>query len=43
VLISTMAAQVLPKGVPPEYGDPAKTPLRVDTSEAPFHLKIRKP
>ena len=29
--------------VPPEYGDPFKTPLEVDTANVPFHLEIRKP
>jgi len=29
--------------VPPEYGDPAATPLMVDTAQQPFHLKVRKP
>lgn len=29
--------------VPVEYLDPAKTPLEVDTANAPFELKIRKP
>lgn len=29
--------------VPVEYGDPDKTPLEVDPSESPFHLKVRKP
>jgi len=29
--------------VPPEYADPNSTPLEVDTADAPFHLKVRKP
>jgi hypothetical protein len=29
--------------VPPEYADPKKTPLTVDTSQLPFELKVRKP
>ena len=29
--------------VPPEYGDPAKTPLEVDTADLPFELEVRKP
>ena len=32
-----------PSVVPPEYGDPAKTPLEVDTANQPFELKVRKP
>ena len=27
----------------PEYGDPFKTPLEVDTARQPFVLKVRKP
>ena len=29
--------------VPPEYSDPATTPLEVDTDQQPFVLKVRKP
>jgi hypothetical protein len=29
--------------VPPEYIDPARTPLEVDTASQPFELKVRKP
>ena len=29
--------------VPPEYVDPARTPLEVDTANQPFELKVRKP
>jgi hypothetical protein len=29
--------------VPPEYADPDKTPLMVDTADQPFVLKVRKP
>lgn len=29
--------------VPPEYCDPTKTPLTVQSSESPFQLKVRKP
>jgi len=29
--------------VPSEYANPATTPLEVDTSQSPFHLKVRKP
>ena len=29
--------------VPPEYSDPFKTPLEVDTAHLPLELKIRKP
>jgi hypothetical protein len=29
--------------VPEEYGDPAKTPLVVDTASSPFELRVRKP
>lgn len=31
------------KLVPAEYYDTTKTPLEVDTSQQPFHLKVRKP
>ena len=43
VVISTLVRQQAPEGVPPEYNDPEKTPLEVDTANLPFHLKIRKP
>lgn len=29
--------------VPEEYTDPATTPILVDSSESPFHFKIKKP
>ncbi len=29
--------------VPPEYVDPARTPLEVDTANQPFELMVRKP
>ncbi len=29
--------------VPPEYTDPEKTPLVVNTNQSPFDLKVRKP
>jgi hypothetical protein len=29
--------------VPPEYGDPDKTPLEVDTSDSPFKIVVPKP
>ncbi len=29
--------------VPPEYADPDKTPLLVNTNKLPFDLKVRKP
>jgi hypothetical protein len=32
-----------PSVVPPEYYDPATTPLEVDTASLPFVLKVRKP
>jgi len=32
-----------PSLVPAEYADPATTPLEIDTADAPFHLKVRKP
>ncbi len=32
-----------PSIVPPEYCDAKKTPLEVDTGDAPFHLKVKKP
>ena len=43
VVVSTTVLQVVPKGVPPEYNDPDRTPLEVDTAQQPFELKIRKP
>ena len=43
VVISTIALQQAPKGVPQEYNDLHHTPLEVDTANVPFHLKIRKP
>ena len=43
VVVSTDVLQVVPKGVPPEYNDPDRTPLVVDTANQPFELKIRKP
>ena len=43
VVVSTTVLQQLPKGVPPEYNDPNRTPLEVDTAQQPFELKIRKP
>jgi hypothetical protein len=36
--------QPLPPNVaPPEYCDPAQTPLEVDTASLPFVIKVRKP
>ena len=32
-----------PSVVPPEYSNPAQTPLQVDTAVQPFALRIRKP
>ena len=32
-----------PSVVPPEYADPARTPLEVNTANQPFALKVRKP
>lgn len=29
--------------VPPEYGDPAKTPIEVDTAKLPWEIKVKKP
>ncbi len=29
--------------IPHEYGDPDQTPFVVDTSDSPFHLKVRRP
>ena len=43
VLTSMGETPLLPSIVPPEYCDPAKTPLMVDTADTPFDLKIRKP
>lgn len=43
VTLATPAGPVHPSIVPPEYCDPNKTPLEVDTSSRPFELKIRKP
>jgi hypothetical protein len=36
-------ASLLPSIVPPEYCDPDKTPLEVDTANLPFDLTVRKP
>ncbi len=43
VVLSTIVAQEVPRGVPAEYNDLATTPLEVDASDAPFHLRIRRP
>lgn len=43
VVVSTDLLQQPPRGVPPEYNDPLATPLIVDTAEAPFDIRIRKP
>ena len=43
VVISTDVRQVVPKGVPAEYNSQRTTPLEIDTADAPFDLKIRKP
>jgi len=43
VVLSTIVAQVAPRGVPAEYNDVATTPLEIDASDAPFHLKIKQP
>ncbi|NLF07487.1 MAG: hypothetical protein GX594_05840 [Pirellulaceae bacterium] len=32
-----------PNLVPPEYSDPFKTPLEVDTADLSFHIRVRKP
>jgi hypothetical protein len=29
--------------IPPEYRDPEKTPIMVDTAEIPFNIKVKKP
>lgn len=29
--------------IPPEYSDPEKTPLKVNTDNSPFELRVRKP
>jgi hypothetical protein len=42
VVLCMAVLSAVPKGVPAEYNDMIKTPLEVDTSKAPFHLKIRK-
>ena len=44
VTIAGRGRQPLPaEVVPPEYADPAKTPLEVDTAKLPFGLKVHKP
>jgi len=43
VVVSMDAQQRRTDAVPLEYTDPRRTPLEVDTADAPFHLKIRKP
>jgi len=42
-IVNMVRAPFPPEIVPPEYADPATTPLEVDTADAPFHIKIRKP
>ena len=44
VVLVGISSSPLPSSlVPPEYCDPAKTPLEVDTAHQPFVLKVRKP
>jgi len=43
VVISLDAQQRRTDDVPLEYTNPRSTPLEVDTADAPFHLKVRKP
>ena len=43
VVLATEIAGQAPKGVPPKYARPGETPLVVDTSELPMHIKISKP
>jgi len=42
-VVDIFLAPLPPEVVPPEYANPATTPLEVDTADAPFHIKIRKP
>ncbi len=42
-VVDIFLAALPPDIVPPEYADPQKTPLEVDTADAPFHLKVHKP
>jgi hypothetical protein len=43
ILVGANGAPIPPSIVPPEYCDPIKTPLEVDTAQLPFDLKVRKP
>jgi hypothetical protein len=44
VLVVTLSASdVRLPLVPPEYADVAKTPLRVNTKDSPFEIKVPKP
>ena len=43
ILSSVYGAPLPPNVVPPEYTEPARTPLEVDTEHQPFELTIRKP
>ena len=44
VVLGGVSSMPLPPNlVPPEYCNPAKTPLEVDTARQPFVLKVRKP
>jgi hypothetical protein len=43
VLVGANGAPMPSSIVPPEYCDPTKTPLEVDTATLPFDLKVRKP
>jgi hypothetical protein len=42
VVIATNQRGAVPAGVPREYNDENKTPLEVDTADAPFDIKVRK-
>jgi hypothetical protein len=37
------ADKPMPGLIPPEYNDPAKTPIEVDTASLPFAIKVKKP
>jgi hypothetical protein len=43
VLPSDARGQLIDGLVPPEYGDPKKTPLEIDTAVQPLVIKVKKP
>jgi hypothetical protein len=43
ILLGGNGTLLPPSVAAPEYGDPDRTPLEVDTAKQPFELKVRKP